>query len=155
MRGMRGLLIILAVAGTLGLGFGLLFVGTVSAAGGLMSVAVDDPSEDLSFNIVVPAAAVTLAASAVDIVAEDIIDDHIDAHVRAEIDQWIPVANDLLRELESADDFVMVDVDDHGDHVRVEKRGSRVIVQVRERHGTNISIGLPLPVVRAVVRALT
>lgn len=113
----------------------VLLVGAVYAWGGVMTVRVDNPGgPDLA--IPVPMAVVDAALTTGEFALEDIAFD---------IGEYGPMLRAVLEVIEDCPDVTFVEVEDHGDHVRVAKEGRYLRVEVREhgRHGVNISVSLP------------
>lgn len=113
----------------------VVLVGAVYAYGGVMTVRVDNPNgPDLS--IPVPMAVVDAALATGELVLDDI---------HMEFGEWGPMLREILEVIDDCPDVTFVEVEDHGDHVRVAKEGGYLRVEVTEhgRHGVNVQVSLP------------
>jgi hypothetical protein len=141
------LLILAAAWAVLLLGSGLLLAGTVLHSG-LVRVAVDQP--DTCFDIAVPAALVHVGLATLPLVLED----EVLADVRADLGDFGPAAAAALRAIEDAPDAVLVEVEDHGEHVRVAKEGRNLEVYVQGADGT-VEVTLPAGLLGRIARAIS
>jgi hypothetical protein len=70
-----------------------------------------------------------------------------------EAERYLPLANEAVAALAAAPDGVLVEVDDHRDHVRIEKVGKMLRIRVEEP-GTNVSVNVPLDMVQQSLKQL-
>ena len=93
--------------------------------------------------VFVPAALLPLAAMAV---PDEVIRRHAE-HAR----QVLPAALIAAQELEKCPDTVLVEVQDRDEHVRVEKSGSNLIVDVNSPRET-VHVSIPLRTIRSILQ---
>jgi len=128
----------------------VLFLTTVGAGaaavyhGGSVAVEIDDDGQ--RFHLKLPAA---LISAAITLTPGSVLDD-----ATAELRPFLPAVEAGWRELLAAPDFVLVEVESAAEHVRVEKRGSRLEVLVDCDDG-RVRVGLPLRTVGSLVRKLS
>ncbi len=70
-----------------------------------------------------------------------------------EIGVWLPVARVALSELSRCPDAHLVDVQSHGDRVRISKRGDVLLAEVRSRT-EDVRVSIPLRAARSVLDGL-
>ena len=70
-----------------------------------------------------------------------------------EVERYLPVADEVLAALAQSPDGVLVQVDDHRDHVLIEKVGQTLRIRVDEP-GTKVSVNVPLNMVQQSLRQL-
>jgi hypothetical protein len=70
---------------------------------------------------------------------------------RRRLEQFLPVAQDVLKALAEAPDGELVSVDDGEDHVRIAKVGDTLRILVDEP-GTHVSVNVPLDVAREALQ---
>ncbi len=130
----KALLAVGAAFGLCVLGW-VLLVGAVYAWGGVLTVRVDNPrGPDIA--IPVPMAVVDAALTTGEFAFDDI---------ELDIGEYGPALRAIMEVIEDCPDVTFVEVEDHGDYVRVAKEGRYLKVEVRERgsHGVNVSVSLP------------
>jgi hypothetical protein len=71
----------------------------------------------------------------------------------AEIRPYLPTISAALEEFRRADDFVMVEVKEPGQHVRVAKDGSSVVVDV-ENEGATVRVSTPIRAISSTIEEL-
>jgi len=119
-------------------------IGAVYAWGGVMTVRIDNP-DGPDFSIPVPMAVVNAAlASGESTVLE----------FRRELGDYEPMLREILEVIEDCPDMTFVEVEDHGDHVRVSKDGGTLRVEVQERGHDGVSVVVSLPT-RSIVRLVS
>lgn len=69
-----------------------------------------------------------------------------------EVSEYSELVLQLLDELENAPDSVLVEVDDHGDHVLIEKLGDELAIDVTT-HDEEVSVRVPLGMVAEIVES--
>lgn len=122
--------ILLTVAATIAvliLGSGLVLATTVVRAG-MMTVRIHEPGQTVSLHV--PAA---LAYLGLDLLP--LLDDRVGAEIRADLGEMRPALAAALRDLESAPDAVLVDVQDGRDRVRITKRDRTLQISVVDQGG--------------------
>lgn len=125
-------------------------LGTLTLAGalvfhqGIVDVKVHQkrPGGD-NVRIMVPGAILSLAVMAV---PGEVIRRHA-AHAR----QALPAARIAAQELEKCPDTVLVEVQERDEHVRIEKRGGDLIVDVNSPRET-VHVSIPLRTLRFILR---
>lgn len=157
MRGvLKPLILILAILG-----------GYVTAAAGafwfvvirpgMIHVDVQTTSRDLRTDLTIP-----IPAMLVDSIIDGVGDglrvrrlSPVDVHHEMEgVEEWAPMIGAIARELETAPDFTIVEVEDWNDHVVVERVNGELRVRVdngRER----VQVTLPRESSRRILRALS
>jgi hypothetical protein len=73
--------------------------------------------------------------------------------VRAEIDEWGPLAREICRSMGRAPDFVLAEVVSDREYVRVAKEGRRLLVFV-ESDDEEVRVVVPLGTVEALLKKL-
>jgi len=73
------------------------------------------------------------------------------ARAREEMGDWAPFAAAALESFEDCPDAVLVDIQDHGDTVRIVKEGRSIEIQVHDRDG-DVHISLPAHLFSRVAR---
>lgn len=124
----------------------MFLVGGVVANSSILLVSVHDGNEGVRFTVPVP---LTLAQVALAFAPDEI--KRVD--IPPEVVRYFPYLDRVVSELERIPDTLLVEVEDHGDHVQVYKEGETLRVRVRERADTSVDVNVPLATVRAVVDA--
>ena len=70
---------------------------------------------------------------------------------RREMGPWAPAAAAALESFEDCPDAVLIDIQDHGDTVRIVKEGRSIEIQVHDRDG-DVNISLPAHLFSRVAR---
>jgi hypothetical protein len=133
--------IALACAGTVVAGT------TVLCSEGFLSVNVTERGlEPHHINVVAPAMLVPIAVNiASHLGSRQQIDD-----ARDKIQPWEPTIRAALGELNDLDDMTLVEVNEPGDHVSVEKVGSAIVIDVDDKDAT-VHVSAPI---RAISSAM-
>ena len=127
------------------LGIGVLgtavVAGTAVSSEGFIHVSVHEkqPGGD-NIRLIVPAAVVPVALHFVP--QKDLSD------VPQDFQQFLPVIDAAIPELEKCRDGVLVEVVDPGEHVLISKSGSSVVIDVNDRDET-VHVSVPLRTVRS------
>jgi len=150
-QGAKVVLVVFVVLMVIFVGSGVLLAAAVARAG-IVSVQVrsSGPDGSVDLDLPVPAALVSLALLGVRLgphLAWDV------NGVACDLDDWGPAAAAALEELAGAPDMVFVDVRDHGEWVRIAKRGDTLQVHV-EGHGDEVEITLPATLLPQIAQAL-
>jgi hypothetical protein len=134
------------------LGLGVLVCGTAGAGvyawhqGGSVRFAVHENRTDgIDLAVTLPGALVNAA------IALCPMPDHLSLDARWE--GMLPALRDVADRLATMPDAVIVDVDDHGDRVRVAKVGRELIIRVVSRE-ERVEIAIPINSVRRLVARL-
>lgn len=148
----RGLWILLGVVA-------ILIAGSAAAAG--LAVAALERAEVVrvtvtehsrggaDFDIVLPAGLLGAGLA----VLPQVMPAEAREEIRLELGDWGPAIGALADDLAAADDFTLVEVDDHGEHVQVVKQGRHLIVQVRSADA-DVDVQVPLALVGRAMGAL-
>jgi hypothetical protein len=136
--------IALACAGTVVAGT------TVLCSGGFLRVNITERGpEPHHMNVIAPAMLVPIAVR---------LGSHFQP--RRKIDEaadklqpWMPVIHTALTELNSLDDMTLVEVSESGDHVRVEKVGSAIVVDVDDKD-TVVHISAPIRAISSTIQQI-
>ncbi len=70
-----------------------------------------------------------------------------------DLGKYLRLVSTVCDELAKLPDFVMVEVDERDEHVRITKEGSRLVVHV-ESDDESVFVALPLPVVEVAIAKL-
>lgn len=141
--------LLILVGGGIVLGAATVVAGaTVVYGSGTIAVDVhENHGGTVSVNI--PAGLANLALTLVpDSVVEKAIHE-----VSVELEPYLPALHEAWSEFERAPDFVLVEVHDGREHVRVEKKNRKLIVLIGGS-GEDIRIEVPLKTLRKIVRKL-
>jgi hypothetical protein len=79
--------------------------------------------------------------------------DHQLAKARREMGPWAPVAAAAMESIEDFPDAVLVDVQDHGETVKIYKEGRSIHIEVHDHDG-NVNISLPAHLFTRVARQI-
>ena len=71
----------------------------------------------------------------------------------AQIQPWMPTIRAALDQLRESDDLTLVEVKEPGEHVRVAKQGSSIVVDVEDRDDT-VHVSAPLRAISNTVEQL-
>lgn len=146
--------------------FGVLAVGavcTVSAVAWATHAVVTSPmvhvrvqehvGERMSFELSVPAAAISAGLVVAPHLVPDATWDQVRAEMEAEMDgvspDLRPAAARLVRDLGTLPDATLVEVEDGGDHVLVVKRGREIQVTVRSPDA-DVDVSVPVELLERV-----
>jgi hypothetical protein len=146
--GARVLLIV--VGGVVLLAFASVAMAAAAIYGsGTIAVDVrDGAGTDVSVHV--PAA---LANVALGLVPDSLVEEAL-RDAPPEVEPILPAVRDAWRELEESRDFVLVQVVDGDDSLRVEKRGKQLVVRVEFDDG-DVHVTVPLKTVRKLVRKVS
>lgn len=124
-------------------------VATSVAVDGVVMVRIDEKHPDgLHLTLPLPAALVGAGLR----LAESQAGEELES-ARAELAPFHSAFVGALDALAAAEDAVLVEVDDAGDHVLIRKRGSSLVIDV-DSSDAEISVSVPLPLARRVVESL-
>lgn len=135
-------------------GGALLTVATVATAAvaiysaGTIAVTVEEDRGD-QFSVRVPAGIANLA---INLIPGSVVDEAL-RDVSQEIEPLVPSVRDAWSELNATGDFVLVEVNDGGEHVLVRKVGNRLLVTV-DTDDTNIEVALPMKTIGKLIHKL-
>jgi hypothetical protein len=150
-QGAKIVLVVFVVLMVLFVGSGVLLAAAVARAG-IVSVQVrsSGPEGSVDLDLPVPVALVSLALLGVRLGPHvDWDGNGVDCHLA----DWGPAAAAALEELAATPDMVLVDVRDHGEWVRIAKRGDTLQVHV-EGHGDEVEISMPATLLPQIAQAL-
>lgn len=120
-------------------------VGLLCSEGMIVVNVVERQPESHQIYVVVPA---LLASVGMHFVPKDNV-----TQAAAEIRPYLPTIRAALEEFRRADDFVMVEVKEPGQHVRVAKDGGSVVVDV-ENEGTTVYVSTPIRAISSTIEEL-
>src|SRR5579872_489530 len=69
------------------------------------------------------------------------------------LESWAPTIRAALTQLNNLDDMTLVEVNETGDHVRVEKIGSAIVVDVDDKDAT-VHVSAPIRAISATVQQI-
>lgn len=121
-------------------GWGTVY-GAVWASGGMISVSVDS-GDGTRFSFAVPVPMVEAATA----IGGDLLDR--DRRLQAELGEWGPLVESLMKGLDDCPDVTLVEVIDRDSWVRVRKRGDALELRVEDRE---LAVRVSLPT-RALAR---
>jgi hypothetical protein len=75
------------------------------------------------------------------------------AEASDKLQPWVPTIRTALSELSSLDDMTLVDVSEPGDHVRMEKIGSSIVVDVEDTDAV-VHISAPIRAISSTVQQI-
>lgn len=145
----RGKKVLAIVAGSFA--FVVMASGLLLAATGVGSVRVQEKKAD-GARFFVPVPAVALYAGAA--LLPRVMPAAERERMRAELGNRRQAIVEILSELERCPDGVLVDVEEHGETVRIVKEGRSLAVRVRSAD-TDVDVSLPAGAVTHLFRALT
>jgi hypothetical protein len=136
--------IALACAGTVVAGT------TVLCSEGFLRVNVtENGPEPHHINLVAPAMLVPIAVHiASHLGSQQQIDEATD-----KIQPWAPTIRTALSELNDLDDMTLIEVSEPGDHVRVQKVGSAVVIDVDDKDAT-VHVSAPIRAISSAMRQI-
>ena len=145
--GARSLGAVAAVVMT-AVGWGLLATA-VYASGGVVMVKVEDRSEGFHLTLPVPSVIVSAAVAT----ADQIVPDHEKIHIEAQLGEWGPYVEGVLRALDDTPDVVLVEVREGDEHIVVRKSGKNLEVDVNSSDIT-VHVSVPTKLVWTTVSTL-
>ena len=151
-RTRRFLIITAAAFAFLVLGWATI-IGAMLAAGGVATVSFVERSEGISFYLPVPMAVISATASTAGFVSPMHAEDLVEIDGDLDLGEWEPFVDALFEGLEECPDVTFVEVIDHGDHVKVAKKGGKIRVEVQDPD-ISLKISVPIRPVRRTVTAL-
>lgn len=128
-------------------------IGAVLAAGGVATVQLHERTDGVRFFLPVPMALVTATASTAGFLSPVHAGDLIEIDGDLDLDEWEPFVDAIFEGLEDCPDVTFVEVQDHGDHVRVAKKGGKIRVEVRDPD-ISLNISVPIRPIRRTVSSL-
>jgi hypothetical protein len=124
---------------------------------GMIHVDVQTTTHDLRTDLTIPVPAM-LINGLVDGVADGLrvrrLTHVAGNHEIEEAEEWAPMIGAIARELETAPDFTMVEVEERGEHVVIERVDGELRVRVDNGH-ERVQVTLPRDSSRRVLRALS
>lgn len=148
-RGAKFLTLVAATLAVLILGSGLLLAGTIAATG-MVTVRVNEQGpEGTNLFVPVPAGLLYVGLAAL----PHILPDEELAEIRTELGELGPAIAALGEALEDCPDAVLVDVQDHGESVKVIKSGRSLLIHVNDGRD-QFRISVPAALVSRTVNAL-
>ena len=141
----KTLLVFLSCIGLCVAGWALL-IGAVFAWGGVMTVHLDNP-DGPNFAVPLPMAVVDAAVSTGELVFDDL---------RLDLGEWEPMVAEVMAVIEDCPDVTFIEVEDHGDYVRVAKEDGYLKVEVSEdgAEGAKFRVSLPARVATRTISRL-
>jgi hypothetical protein len=157
-RTQRFLIVSAAAVAFLILGWATIIGLLVYAGGGVATVQLHERSEGIRLFLPVPMAMVTATAATAGFlspVGGDLGDlrMEIEGDLDLDLEEWEPFVDALFEGLEECPDVTFVEVFDHGDHVRVAKKGGKIRVDVRDPD-VSLSIAVPIRPIRRTVSSI-
>lgn len=122
-------------------------------AGGVATVKLHEKTEGIRFYLPVPMAVVSATAATAGFFSPVGADDLVEIDGDLDLGEWEPFVDALFEGLEECPDVTFVEVLDHGDHVKVAKRGGKIRVEVRDPE-ISLDVAVPIRPVRRTVSAL-
>jgi hypothetical protein len=128
-------------------------ISLLLAAGGVATVQLHERSEGVRFYLPIPMALVSATAATAGFLSPVHAEDLVEIEGDLDLGEWEPFVDALLEGLEDCPDVTFVEVQDHGDHVRVAKQGGKIRVEVRDPD-LSLSVAVPIRPIRRTVTAL-
>jgi hypothetical protein len=143
-------LLLIVVGGSIVLCAATVAAGAAAIYGsGTIAVDVQEGRGGGGVSVNVPAGLANLALALVpDRIVEEALDD-----ISVEFGPYLPALHKAWTEFEQAPDFVMVEIDDGRDKVRVEKKARKLLVSI-SGPGEDIRVELPIGTLRRIIRKL-
>ncbi len=151
-RTRRVLIVSAAAVAILVLGWATI-IGLLLTVGGVATVSLHDRSEGIRFYLPVPLAVVSATAATAGFLSPFHADDLVEIDGDLDLGEWEPFVDAIFEGLEDCPDVTFVEVLDHGDHVRVSKKGGKIRVDVRDPD-ISLSIAVPIRPIRRTVSSL-
>ena len=129
-------------------GWGLLTTA-VYASGGVVMVKIDDRNEGFHLTLPVPAVIVSAAVAT----ADQIVPEHERIHLQAQIGDWGPYVEGVLKALDDTPDAVLVEVIEGNEHIVVRKNGKNLEVDV-DGSDITVHVSVPTKLIRRTVSTL-
>ena len=116
-------------------------IGLMLAVGGVATVQLHERSEGIRLYLPVPMAVVSATAATAGFLSPVHAGDLVEIDGDFDLGEWEPFVDALFEGLEECPDVTFVEVLDHGDHVRIAKKGGKFRVEVRNpEFSLNISV---------------
>jgi hypothetical protein len=128
-------------------------IGLLLTVGGVATVQLHERSEGIRLFLPVPMAVVSATAATAGFLSPMHGDELVEIHGDLNLEEWEPFVDALFAGLEDCPDVTFVEVEDHGDHVKVAKRGGKIRVEVRDPD-LSLNVSVPIRPVRRTVSAL-
>lgn len=128
-------------------------IGLLLTVGGVATVQLHDRAEGFRLFLPVPMAVISATASTAGFLSPVHADELVEIDGDLNLDEWEPFVDAVLEGLEDCPDVTFVEVQDHGDHVKVAKRGGKIRIEVRDPD-ISLDIAVPIRPVRRTVSAL-
>jgi hypothetical protein len=128
-------------------------IGLMLSVGGVATVQLHERSEGIRFYLPVPMAVVSATAATAGFLSPVHADDLVEIDGDFDLGEWEPFVDAIFEGLEECPDVTFVEVQDHGDHVKVVKKGSKIRVEV-ENPDVSLNIAVPIRPIRRTVTAL-
>lgn len=128
-------------------------IGLLCAVGGIATVQLHERAEGIRLFLPVPMAVVSASAATAGFLSPVHAGDLVEINGDLDLEEWEPFVDALFEGLEDCPDVTFVEVLDHGDHVKVAKRGGKIRVEVRNPD-VSLDISVPIRPVRRTVSAL-
>ena len=139
-----GVFAVFTLAGASAVAYAAYAIATLPA----IEVSIDDHTgdgPDLSFSV--PAALVGAGLKLAPYLVPDEAWEEARSEIEGELAELTPetraAAAELIRQLRVMPDALIVEVDDHGEHVEVAKRGDSLVVSVRS-HDADVDVTVPV-----------
>ena len=130
----------------------IVLIGAVYAWSGVATVRVRDAGQGVNLFVPVPMALVEVAVAGASWSHSEHFQRKIEFHLE-ELGDLAPMVRMVLLELESCPDVTLVEVQDHGSHVKIVKRGGDLEIAVDDGD-TTVRISVPISSVRRTIDRL-
>jgi hypothetical protein len=152
-RGLKILTVALGVVAILFVGTGMLVAATVIQAGMVTLQVQERHGDDFgNFSVAIPAGLLYAGLAIAPSLSEE-VEAELDG-VRRELDEIGPELAGILADLESCPDAVLLEARRPGEHVRIEKRGDKLNIHVRDAH-SNVKISVPAGLMSRLAAAVS
>jgi hypothetical protein len=143
----RRVLAIVAASLTVAVVGWVALIGSVLAWGGVATVRVAEKNGH-HVSMPIPMAIVDAAVA-----SSEILLDEQDLDLEVDLGEWGPLAHEILAVLDECPDAVLVEVEDRGEYVRIEKSGRHLLVAVRADE-IDLEVRVPTKSIRRTVTRL-
>lgn len=148
--GLKILTVVLGGLAILFAGTGMVVAATVLQAG-MVTVKVQEQAGE-SLDLVIPAGLLYAGLAMAPALSEEVERELEDA--RRELGEAGPALAGILSDLEDCPDAVLLEARSPGEHVRIEKRGDRLNIHVRDAQ-SNVQISIPAGLMSRLAAAVS
>ncbi len=128
-------------------------IAVILTVGGVATVQLHERSEGVRLFVPVPMALISATAATAGFLAPLEADELVEISGDVDLGEWEPFIDALFEGLEESPDVIFVEVVDHGDLVRVAKKGGKIRVEV-EDPDLSLRVAVPIRPIRRTITSL-